>query len=349
MAETYSVESAMFSGEEALVLRDAGRRSEAWVLPGVGANCFAFRVEREGDLVPLLYEPPDAESLRNRPSGFGIPILFPFPNRVEEGRFSYGDQDYLIPPSEGQSHAIHGFVMGRRWSSTVTRARDDTGAMVRCEFRSSEYPELANQYPSSFEAAVIVRLKGGILWVTLEAVNTGNERMPAGIGFHPYFPLPFRDTGDRATCTVQMPASAVWPLREDCIPTGELIQVQGEFDLRNPRRLGDRTYDHVWSALTCREGWSRSSYRDPEAQIAIHIDADESFRELVLFAPDTRPVICVEPYTCTTNALNLNARGADAGLVHLEPGERIRGVMRIAALLEPLEAGPRKKAEKIGI
>jgi len=334
VSDRYRVEETAFESESAVLLSDVETGTEACILPGIGANCIAFRARRDGNSFPLLFEPPDPGVLRNRPSGFGIPILFPFPNRVEEGRFTYGNRSFEISKPQGQPHAIHGFVMGRPWQQAAIRARDDIGAMLRCEFRSADYPELESQYPSTFEAASIFRLRDGVLWVTLEGVNTGNEPMPAGIGFHPYFPLPMLESGDREVCTVHLPARSIWPLRDDCIPTGSLSSVAGDNDLRNPRKLGDLTYDDVWSQVTYHEGWSRSTYRDPEAGVSVYVDADESFRELVLYAPDTRPVVCIEPYTCTTNALNLDASGTDAGLVHLAPGEKIRGVMRITAMLE---------------
>ncbi len=48
----------------------------------------------------------------------------------------------------------------------------------------------------------------------------------------------------------------------------------------------------------------------------------------VFFAPDSRPVVCFEPYTCTTDAVNLQAGGIDAGLSVLKLGESLSGTMR---------------------
>ena len=53
--------------------------------------------------------------------------------------------------------------------------------------------------------------------------------------------------------------------------------------------------------------------------------ADASFREWVVYAPPGRPTICLEPYTCTTDAFNLAAQGIDGGLVAVEPGGVWRG------------------------
>ena len=52
-------------------------------------------------------------------------------------------------------------------------------------------------------------------------------------------------------------------------------------------------------------------------------------RGWVVFAPTNRPVICLEPYTCATDAHNLHARGLDAGMIVLPPGETWEGRIRI--------------------
>jgi aldose 1-epimerase len=48
--------------------------------------------------------------------------------------------------------------------------------------------------------------------------------------------------------------------------------------------------------------------------------ADEWFRDLVIFTPPHRQAFCVEPYTCTTDAINLQARGIESGWQVLPPG-----------------------------
>jgi aldose 1-epimerase len=50
----------------------------------------------------------------------------------------------------------------------------------------------------------------------------------------------------------------------------------------------------------------------------------------VIFAPPFRPVVCLEPYTGTTNAVNLQNDGIDAGLVVIEPGSSWTGEVRFS-------------------
>jgi aldose 1-epimerase len=177
---------------------------------------------------------------------------------------------------------------------------------------------------------VTYRLKDGALIHEFESKNAGEDDMPVGLGIHPYFPLPLTDAGNRDECTVQMPAETYWPLRDDPIPTGEILSVGGTvFDVRNVTPLKDRFYDNVWSGVQLTDGWSRCEYVDLTAGVKIAMEADDVFRELVLYAPDSRPIICFEPYTCVTNALNLENQGIDSGLIRLKSGEKLTGIMRI--------------------
>lgn len=325
----YSVSDGTFDGEAVCVLADGERRQEAWVLPAVGNNCIRFRIFRAGGAIDTLYPPPDVGALKGRPSGYGIPILFPWPNRIEAGRFTFDGREYRLDAPAAGAHALHGFVLGRPWAEVDRGASDGAGAWVRCRFRSADFPDVARQFPFPFEATATYRLQDGALTLEVEGVNAGEGDMPAGLGMHPYFPLPVAKDGRRAACTVQVPAVRYWPLREDCIPTGEVKPVSGKYDLRQPTPIGERAYDDVWTGVTPSGGWSRCVYEDPAAGVRIAVAGDTAFREWVVYAPPQRPVICFEPYTCVTNAVNLQARGVDAGLVRLKPGEALRGTMRI--------------------
>ena len=53
----------------------------------------------------------------------------------------------------------------------------------------------------------------------------------------------------------------------------------------------------------------------------MRLAAGSDFRELVLFTPGHRQAMCLEPYTCATDAINLHQRGVDAGWRVLPSGE----------------------------
>src|SRR5712692_9930408 len=90
------------------ILEDgAGGRAEVW--PAAGFNCYLWQVARGGRLLDLLYADPDFLT-GGRPTRSGIPILFPFPNRIRDGRFTWDGKEFQLPLNDGpQRNAIHGF------------------------------------------------------------------------------------------------------------------------------------------------------------------------------------------------------------------------------------------------
>jgi aldose 1-epimerase len=101
------------------------------------------------------------------------------------------------------------------------------------------------------------------------------------------------------------------------------------FDTRAWRPIEDRFIDDVYTGLVLDDGWFTAEIRDPSNGRTIGVRSDIGFREHVVFAPLHAPVVCLEPYTCTTDAFNLAAQGLDAGLIVLEPGQTWHGAVAI--------------------
>ena len=73
---------------------DAGR--EVKIAPRAGFNAFSFRVPHNGQNVPILVEPKNETELQKGGFNFGYPLLFPFPNRLPEGHYSFEGRDYKM-------------------------------------------------------------------------------------------------------------------------------------------------------------------------------------------------------------------------------------------------------------
>jgi aldose 1-epimerase len=62
---------------------------------------------------------------------------------------------------------------------------------------------------------------------------------------------------------------------------------------------------------------------DEALKAEFRLSFDRTFRELVLYTPPQQDdVISLEPYTQTTDAINLQPKGIDAGLRRLEHGRQ---------------------------
>ena len=317
---TYSAAWETLAGVEIAVLRDTEAEAEVRVAPALGNTCVGFRL---GDW-RVLDEPPNETELREHAGSYGIPVLFPWPNRVRDARFTFEGREYRLPPAADEPNAIHGLVRDRPWQPTRCEA-DAEAALVRSEIRSPDFPELADQYPSAFELSLTYALRRGRLEIEAFGTNVGDGPLPFGFGLHPYFPVPLGPGGRRESCELRVPAAEVWELG-DYLPSGRRFAADGRYDLRDFRALDRETYDDVLTAL---EQPFRAALRDPVAGREIVVEADAGFREFVLFAPSRRSIVALEPYTCATDALNLEPRGIDAGLRALQPGQSWQGRVTI--------------------
>jgi aldose 1-epimerase len=328
MAERYS---ATQEGD-IFILRDSARQGEARIEPARGNNVTHFRVAPPGASTPIdVFLPPTGEGgLGGSGYGAGNPILFPFPNRVKGGAYSFGGHDLQLDVNEvARGNHIHGLVSSRAWVTDGSGASDSDGAWHRAAIQLDADPEVVRQYPFKVTLSVTTRLRDGVLEQVSVARNTGGSAFPMGYGTHPWFPATLG--GDRAATEVKVPGKRYWKL-QNLVPTGETVAVTedaGKFDLRDWHALDGNEYDDVFTEVVRRpDGWSEAGIRYGDTGIQLIVEAGPEFREWVIFAPLGRPVICLEPYTGTTNAVNLQREGVDAGLVVVEPGQEWRGTIR---------------------
>ncbi len=349
----YQVTPRAAYGGTAYQLNDAVRRAEAVLYPEFGNNCAEFRTTPDPDgrdaagqdsaPVDLFVPPGDMEELRRgSPFHSGQPILFPFPNRVRAGTFTFEGRVYKMEKllangwDRGAGQAIHGLVADKAWTVEETKA-DDEGAVVRAYLQLDAFPDIYEQYPFPCRLTVTYRLRDGRLEMGIEVANTGPGALPMGFGIHPWFPVALRPGARlpgaladitperRAQAQAHVPAAAYWQL-DHLMPTGQVLPVDASLDLRTFRRLEQQQFDDVFTQVQRRaDGWSEGGLRDPSSGLEMYLAADAPFREWVLYAPLSRPVIALEPYTCTTDAVNLQPQGIDAGLIVLPAGQTWRG------------------------
>jgi aldose 1-epimerase len=319
-----------------IVTLSDGQGREVKIAPSAGFNAFSFRTLHNGEPHELFIGPTSDEALRGGGFGFGCPILFPFPNRTREGRYNFAGQDYQLDAAWKDGNAIHGLVHDRVWAVVDSGANDRQGAWVTASIRTSEYPEIMRQYPFECELRMTYRLHHGELQLHAEAENTGAKALPMGFGIHPWFPAPLTAQGQRSECVLTLPARGRWKLEseEQLIPTGEIVPLSGDYDFSTGKPLGKIFLDDVFTHLVYGDndaGEHIATFRDDLGRMQLEVRASGNFREHVVYAPLDQNVICLEPYTMTTDFVNLTNRGIDAGLIVLDPGATWQGSIAIAS------------------
>jgi aldose 1-epimerase len=317
VAQRFTVEIAnepSLNGAEVYVLRDTEFGSEARVAPGSGNNLYSIKVPVRGQSLEIFNQP--------NPAGtrFGNPILFPFMNRIRYGRFTFGGHDVQVDTNQS-GHAIHGFVMGLPWKVAQVVASDD-GASFTAFLDSADFPNIGRQWPWPFRVSARYTLRGNTVQMDVEARNTGAETMPLGFGVHCWILMPLVASGKRGDCLVRVPASQQWELEPILIPSGKVVPVPADRDFRQMKPIGELELDDVYTGVIRQpDGSTECVMRDPAAGAEVAVWADKSPREWCVYTTHNLPTICFEPYPAATDFLNMTAKGVDAGMVTVDPGQ----------------------------
>jgi len=324
--QDYSITLSIQEDVKVYSLKDSKTGSEVKIIPELGNTCIAFQRKIKGKCIDLIEPVPGISKIKERPSGFGNPILFPFPNRVREGKYTFEDKTYEFETKTDLGNSIHGLVYTRPWQVVSKQTSNEFASLVSC-FKMSDFPGLEKQYPFPFELEVNYTLKDGALFFDVEINNIGNGNMPMGFGIHPYFSAPIFEDTDPSKCIIRVPASKYWEL-DQFLPTGRILEVENQFDLREGKAFGGIKLDNVLTGINSKE-WSRCTINDKPKRVRFVIQSDPQFREIVVYTPPERNAIAIEPYTCTTDAVNLQRKGIDAGLIVLKPGEKFHGQIKM--------------------
>jgi aldose 1-epimerase len=324
----YSVVKDTQEGMTVYILKDQKAECKALIVPEFGNNCFSYSFVVDGERIDVLDPPPSLDALKQRSSGFGNPVLFPFPNRIREGRFSFEGQDYQFDTPRPGANSIHGLVIARPWNVEKAEASDENGAQLVSSIKSTDFSDIIRQYPFLFHLCVTYTLKDGILSMLTEVENLGERNMPMGYGIHPYFCAPLSKSSSPEECQIILPARKYWELK-DFLPTGQILEASGRYNLRDGVSAADIKFDDVFTDLIMTDGVSRCIVDDKKAKMRMILESDAIFREMVVYTPPGRPAVCFEPYTCPTDAINLHQHGIDARLIVLEPGESISATVKI--------------------
>lgn len=301
-------------------LHDDSTGASASILPSYGFNLFDLRLPVAGEVRAILDASPDFADNPRSPGRNGIPVLFPYPNRIKAGAFTFEGRSYTLPINNGPN-AIHGFAIDAPWD-VLDQSSEKGEASITGRYQiSKNTPAMRDHWPTDAVLQIRYSLSGRRLTMNISVTNPTAHELPYGFGVHPYFRCPFTAAGDLAQTQVIIPASKYWPL-QDFIPTGERLPVESRLDFRKGQPMKGLKLDDVLTGLDFENERCVCRLIDLGLKAEFHLGFDRNIREVVVYTPPgAGNVIAIEPYTQTTDAINLAARNVDSGLRILPHGK----------------------------
>jgi len=277
--------------------------------PHAGGSIATFRLLKNDQAIDLM-RPASEQALEqaNARATACFPLV-PFSNRIENGEFEYDGKQVRLPLNFApHPHPLHGQGFQRPWQLIEHTA---TSAAIVYEHAGNE-----NGWPWIYRAEQRFTLSGDTLIASISLQNTGPETMPAGIGFHPFFP---RTTGVQ----LNIGLGQVWIPDDNNMPK-TLSVIPDEWRFINNRSLQSVVLDHCF---TDWDGLARIYW--PEHKTGLEITHSGLLKHMVIYVPDNEDFFCIEPVSHVNNAIKLAANGVEnTGQLDLPPGETVYAEVR---------------------
>lgn len=323
--------------------------TSAEILPGRGMMTLRIRARlpRLGE-VDLLASPSLAEARArferssepfpgNESYLFGGAVLIPYANRIR-GRISPDGRtitarilgrEVTLPANAGgrrpgaEHYAMHGLILDSRVGDLERRTTEGED-VLRGTLHAGDF---GHGWPSQTEITFENVLRPDSFRLTITARNVGDEILPMGIGWHPYFALP---SGRREAARLHLPARSRTLVNDydEVLPTGEVVPVAGtpyDFSLPGGRAVGDLYLDDCFVDLEALGGEVVAEVIDLAASHGLCVvAASPPVRAIQVYAPPDKAFIVVEPQFNRADPFGAQwGPDVNTGMVLLPPGESV--------------------------
>jgi aldose 1-epimerase len=237
-------------------------------------------------------------------------ILFPFPNRLRDGRYVHEGKTYQFPINNADTgNAIHGFSNNVKMDVSNVETTENEGVLT-CTYTHDGSHE---GYPFRFSFNITFILRGSNLDINMALTNEDSKTIPVGLGWHPYFRL-----SEKSDDTfLQMPDCQLIEIDERMIPTGSKSDFM---DFQTLTQIKDGFLDNGF--------YIKNQTQNAEVILFSNIGTLTCWQEtgagkwnfVQVFTPPHRMSIAIEPMTCNVDAFNNKD-----GLTILQPNETLEG------------------------
>jgi aldose 1-epimerase len=251
-------------------------------------------------------------------------LLVPWPNRIRDGRYSFGGRDLQLGLTEpARQNASHGLARWAAWS-----LEEHGTSSVSLGYRLMAQ----SGYPWTVDLHVLYDLSADGLTVTQTATNLSDEAAPYASGAHPYLTA---GGGPVDGWELTLPAGTRLLPDDRLLPVGEEDVAGTPYDFRVTRPVRDTRLDHAFGDLARDgDGVATTLVRDPSTGRGAALWVDRQHPWLMVFSADDgwdppRQALAVEPMTAPPDAfrsgrdlLTLAPAGQDGDEVSVSWGIR---------------------------
>lgn len=297
----YKIKHLAFGNHEMLRIENIESGEYVQIIPSFGANLHELYLKGE----VVIEGAESSDTFKERAAMFEGAKLAPFPGRVENGKYSFSGQNYLLDLNEaGAGNAIHGLIYNQSFDIVETSCTEQKGsATLENKYEGGE------GYPFKFTIRIQFVLEDHGLTLKTTLKNRDNATIPIGDGWHAYLKL-----GTIVdSLEIELPEVEKLELGPKLIPTG-----QREHQPSRKFMIGEQELDDCFKLHNLTGTVTTYLSKEDRTLEIWQETGHEGYNYLVVYIPPDRDRIAIEPMTCAPNSFNNGE-----GLIKLKPQQSI--------------------------
>ena len=275
----------------------------AEVVPSAGMAMVSLQVDGREHLAM----PAPLEEFMKSPHTGGIPLLYPWANRLRGETYSFDNKMVDLSnitdlKRDENALPMHGLLL-RYDGWTILEDSEDEKVMVSGLIDWDSHDEFMRVFPFPHSLTVTWSLgveDGTVIATSTLLVESKGGEVPVAAGWHPYLAPP---VSRRADLLIEGPPLKKIELDDRGLP---FLDVSNHLEVGEPESLdgplGERVYDDLFMAP---EGGFEFTIRGDSSSISI--SADTSWHAIQVYAKSGESFACIEPMVARTAGLSDDA------------------------------------------
>ncbi|WP_308993243.1 aldose 1-epimerase [Mariniflexile litorale] len=225
------------------------------------------------DLSPLTYN-----------NTFASSILFPFANRIKDGKYTYDGKEFQFDINEvDNNNALHGLVFDKTFR-IINQKEDKNTASITLEYIENKE---SIGFPYTYSIQLEYMISKDAVNLNVSVKNTHSKTFPFTLGWHPYF-----SCSNLYNSTLNFDSNKQLVFDDHCITSGtKAIENNSHFEIK------DKKLDDCFILNS-----NKTQFNTPDYKLLISASSEENF--LQIYTPPRANTIAIEPTTGVSNSFN---------------------------------------------
>jgi aldose 1-epimerase len=277
-------------------------------MPEYGGLLHEFIIADNGSTHNFIDYYPDSQALQQElDRSYKSAKLSPFVCRINNGRYTYANQEYEFAKKFSDGSAIHGLLFNKHFELTEQFVNEQNACVTLRYHYEGDDPG----YPFEYSCSVSYTLDcNKTLQIVTTVENLDNKTIPLADGWHPYFKL----GGKVNDWTLRFSSTKQMEFDDHLIPTGKFIEDER---FHSAKEIGEAAFDNCFLLEHFSADKPVCEVINKEKALQLQIFADQGYPYLQIYIPPERESIAIENLSGAPDCFNNRM-----GLLTLVPGEK---------------------------